>query len=84
MRVNSSARWWHGVTRTSRYNKSVSCCRSRVSRFSIRRRQNLRKPSFAAPPLFQSMQREVAQAFVNFLQSEAARVVLRKKGLDPA
>jgi ABC-type molybdate transport system substrate-binding protein len=32
----------------------------------------------------QSTQREAAQAFVNFLRSEAARVVLRKKGLDPA
>jgi len=32
----------------------------------------------------QSMQREAAQAFVSFLRSEAARVVLRKKGLDPA
>jgi molybdate transport system substrate-binding protein len=31
----------------------------------------------------QSTQREVAQAFVNFIRSEAARVVLRKKGLDP-
>jgi molybdate transport system substrate-binding protein len=32
----------------------------------------------------QSAQGEAAQAFVSFLRSEAARVVLRKKGLDPA
>jgi len=31
----------------------------------------------------QSTQREVAQAFVNFLRSEAARATLRKKGLEP-
>jgi molybdate transport system substrate-binding protein len=39
---------------------------------------------YGATAFPQSMQREVAQAFVNFLRSEAARVVLRKKGLDPA
>jgi molybdate transport system substrate-binding protein len=32
----------------------------------------------------QSTQRDAAQTFVNFLRSEPARVVLRKKGLDPA
>jgi len=31
----------------------------------------------------QSAQRDAAQALVTFLRSEAARVVLRKKGLDP-
>ena len=39
---------------------------------------------YGATAFPQSIQREVAQAFVNFLRSEAARVVLRKKGLDPA
>jgi molybdate transport system substrate-binding protein len=39
---------------------------------------------YGATAFPQSKQREVAQAFVNFLRSEAARVVLRKKGLDPA
>ena len=32
----------------------------------------------------QSTQREAAQALVSFLRSEAARAVLRRKGLDPA
>jgi len=32
----------------------------------------------------QSAQREAAQAFVDFLRSEAARATLRKKGLEPA
>ena len=32
----------------------------------------------------QSTQRDVARAFVNFLRADAARAVLRKKGLDPA
>ena len=32
----------------------------------------------------QSTQRDVALAFVNFLRADAARAVLRKKGLDPA
>jgi len=31
----------------------------------------------------QSTQGEVAQAFVNFLRSAAARATLRKKGLEP-
>jgi molybdate transport system substrate-binding protein len=39
---------------------------------------------YGATAFPQSTQREVAQAFVNFLRSETARVVLRKKGLDPA
>ena len=39
---------------------------------------------YGATAFPQSTQREVAQAFVNFLRSEAARIVLRKKGLDPA
>ena len=38
---------------------------------------------YGASAFPQSAQREVAQAFVNFLRSEAARVVLRGKGLDP-
>ena len=32
----------------------------------------------------QSPQRDAARDFVNFLRSEAARAVLRRKGLDPA
>jgi molybdate transport system substrate-binding protein len=39
--------------------------------------------TYGATTFPQSTQREVAQAFVNFLRSDAARVVLRKKGLDP-
>ena len=39
---------------------------------------------YGAAAFPQSMQREIARAFVNFLRSEPARVVLRKKGLDPA
>ena len=39
---------------------------------------------YGAAAFPQSTQREIAQAFVNFLRSEPARVVLRKKGLDPA
>jgi molybdate transport system substrate-binding protein len=39
---------------------------------------------YGATAFPQSMLREVAQAFVNFLRSEAARFVLRKKGLEPA
>lgn len=38
----------------------------------------------AFPHAAPSAQREAAQAFIRFLRSEAARVVLRKKGLDPA
>ena len=38
---------------------------------------------YGASAFPQSTQREVAQAFVNFLRSEPARVVLREKGLDP-
>jgi len=39
---------------------------------------------YGATAFPQSMQRQAAQAFVSFLRSEAARSVLRKKGLDPA
>lgn len=39
---------------------------------------------YGATAFPQSMQRGAAQALVNFLRSEGARVVLRKKGLDPA
>ena len=39
---------------------------------------------YGATAFPQSTQREAAQAFVNFLRSEAAHAVLRKKGLDPA
>ena len=39
--------------------------------------------TYGATAFPQSTQREVAQAFVNFLRSDAARAVLRKKGLDP-
>jgi molybdate transport system substrate-binding protein len=39
---------------------------------------------YGATAFPQSTQREAAQAFVNFLKSEPARDVLRKKGLDPA
>ena len=38
---------------------------------------------YGATAFPQSMQRQVAQDFVNFLRSETARVVLRKKGLEP-
>lgn len=38
---------------------------------------------YGATAFSQSPQREVAQAFVNFLRSEPARAVLLKKGLDP-
>ena len=40
--------------------------------------------SYGATAFPQSTQREAAQAFVQFLRSEDARTVLRKKGLDPA
>ncbi len=39
---------------------------------------------YGATAFPQSAQRDVAQAFVNFLRSEAARAVLRTKGLEPA
>jgi molybdate transport system substrate-binding protein len=39
---------------------------------------------YGATAFPQSTQREAAQAFVNFLRSEPARAVLRKKGLEPA
>ena len=39
---------------------------------------------YAATAFTHSKQREGAQAFVKFLQSEEARAVFRKKGLDPA
>ena len=39
---------------------------------------------YGATAFPQPAQREAAQAFVNFLRSEAAHAVLRKKGLDPA
>jgi len=39
---------------------------------------------YGATAFPQSTQRKAAQAFVNFLRAEAARAVLRKKGLDPA
>ena len=39
---------------------------------------------YGATAFPQSTQREAAQAFVSFLRSEAARAVLRRKGLDPA
>ena len=39
--------------------------------------------TYGATAFPQSLHREAAQAFVNFLRSEPARVVLRKKGLDP-
>lgn len=39
---------------------------------------------YGATAFPQSMQRGAAQALVSFLRSEGARVVLRKKGLDPA
>ena len=39
---------------------------------------------YGATAFPQSTQREAAHAFVNFLRSEAAHAVLRKKGLDPA
>jgi len=39
---------------------------------------------YGATAFPQSSQRDAARAFVNFLRSEAARDVLRKKGLDPA
>jgi molybdate transport system substrate-binding protein len=39
---------------------------------------------YGATTFPQSTQRETVQAFVSFLRSEAARAVLRKKGLDPA
>jgi len=39
---------------------------------------------YGATAFPQSTQREAAQAFVRFLRSEAARAVLRRKGLDPA
>ncbi len=38
---------------------------------------------YGATAFPQSAQREAAQAFVNFLRSEAARAVLRTKGLEP-
>jgi molybdate transport system substrate-binding protein len=40
--------------------------------------------NYGATAFPQSTQREAAQAFVRFLRSEAARTVLRAKGLDPA
>jgi len=39
---------------------------------------------YGATAFPKSTQREAAQAFVSFLRSEPARIVLRKKGLDPA
>ena len=39
---------------------------------------------YSASAFANSTQREGAQAFVRFLQSEEARAVFRKKGLDPA
>jgi len=39
---------------------------------------------YGASAFAQSAQRDAALAFVNFLRTEAARAVLRKKGLDPA
>ena len=40
--------------------------------------------NYGATAFPQSTQREAAQAFVQYLRSEAARTVLRKKGLYPA
>ncbi len=40
--------------------------------------------TYGATAFPQSTQREAAQAFVNFLRSEAVHAVLRRKGLDPA
>jgi len=40
--------------------------------------------TYGATAFPQSAQLEAAQAFVSFLRSEAARAVLRRKGLDPA
>ena len=39
---------------------------------------------YGASPFAQSTQSEVSRSFINFLRTEAARKVLRLKGLDPA
>ena len=57
VRASWSGRWSREATRTSRYNKSVNCCRCKVSRFSIRCRRNFSKPSLTAPLLFHNQRK---------------------------